>query len=117
MRFCFFSGPCESKNSYHQFVWSTAREGVSKMSKRMTALSLLLVLGVCVLFVGACANKDKTLIVYAGKGLEKAMEEVKAVIIGIKTSQKHRFKTGRFRHNTQLCASEYATRRFSFPTT
>ena len=48
------------------------------MSKRMIALSLLLVLGVCVLFVGACANKDKTLIVYSGKGLQKAMEEVKA---------------------------------------
>lgn len=50
------------------------------MSKRMIALSLLLVFGVGVLFfVFGYARKDKTLIVYAGKGIEKAMEEVKTV--------------------------------------
>ena len=49
------------------------------MSKRMITLLLLLVLGVCVLFAVEYAPKDKTLIVYAGKGLQKAMEEVKVV--------------------------------------
>jgi molybdate transport system substrate-binding protein len=47
------------------------------MSKRMITLSLLLVLGVFVLFIFGYGRKDQTLIVYAGKGIQKAMEEVK----------------------------------------
>ncbi|MBU0946077.1 MAG: molybdate ABC transporter substrate-binding protein [Proteobacteria bacterium] len=54
------------------------------MSKRMIALALLLVLGVCMLFVVECDPKDKTLIVYVGKGMQKAMEEVQAAF-----EQKH----------------------------
>lgn len=49
------------------------------MSKRMIAISFILVLGVSALFVSEFASKNKPLTVYSGKGLKKAMEEVKTV--------------------------------------
>jgi len=64
----------------------------------MIALSLLLVLGVCVLFVVEYAPKDKTLIVYAGKGLQKAMEEIKAVF-----EEKHDIKLDIFYAGSVTC--------------
>jgi len=70
------------------------------MSKRMIALSLLLVLGVCMLFVVEYAQKDKTLIVYAGKGVQKAMEEVKAVF-----DQKHNIKMDIIYAGSATCLS------------
>lgn len=68
------------------------------MSKRMIALSLLLVLGVSVLFVVGYAPKDKTLIVYAGKGVQKAMEEVKVIF-----EEKHDIKLDIFYAGSVTC--------------
>lgn len=69
------------------------------MLKRMVTLSLLLVLGVCVLFfVFGYDRKDKTLIVYAGKGIQKAMEEVKAVF-----EEKHDIKLDIFYAGSVTC--------------
>lgn len=69
------------------------------MSKRMITLLLLLVLGVSVLFVVfGYDRKEKTLIVYAGEGLQKAMEEVKAVF-----EEKHDIKLDIFYAGSVTC--------------
>jgi molybdate transport system substrate-binding protein len=65
----------------------------------MITLLLLLVLGASVLFfVFGYARKDKTLIVYAGEGLQKAMEEVKAVF-----EEKHDIKLDIFYAGSVTC--------------
>lgn len=47
------------------------------MSKKTVAFLLSLIFGACMLFISGCAEKDKTLTVYSGKGLTKPMEEIK----------------------------------------
>lgn len=69
------------------------------MSKRMITLLLLLVLGVSVLFfVFGYSRKDQTIIVYAGEGLQKAMEEVKTVF-----EEKHDIKLDIFYAGSVTC--------------
>jgi len=47
---------------------------------------------------------DRKIPVPVHRSMPKNYLTVKHVISGIKTSQKHRFKTGQFGHNAQLCA-------------